>query len=879
LCFDLPGRPPREQFVRNYLNDSSPEAYEKQVDRLLASTDYGERMAMEWMDVARFADTHGYSVDRYRDMSPYRDWVIQAFNENMGYDEFIHWQLAGDLFPNPTKDQLIATAFNRIHPQNMEGGIVQEEFRVEYVADRANTVGTAFMALTYGCARCHDHKYDPISQKDYFEMFSFFNNVNEAGQISWDDVMPVPTVLLTDDHKDSVLHYLKNEVYKAETTLTAHKTKNQQQVDRWIDQERYKNHVTTPISGRKGVVTFDRKTLVNNLTGTSYHMARQGSKKEVPEYEKRSNGWGLKLNGDTWLDLGEDGIFNRDEPFTIGLQLKLPENLTDGVIFHKGKGAALYNLRGYHLALKDGRLQLLMAHNYPDNAIVEYGKTGKIPTNEWIHLGITYDGSSTADGYKLFMNGEELETEVEIDNLYQGILFPTIKKEPGLQIGARWRGKGIKGAVVDDITYFDRELSSLELGRLGSAEKLQAIVKKSPETLNKQERKLLEDFYWLSVDPTLKKERTSVRIARAVLNDTIANVPEVMVMKEMPERRRSYILERGEYDAHGEEVFPNVPSNILPMDPDLPKNRLGLAKWLTDPRHPLTARVAVNRYWQLYFGRGLVKTSEDFGNQGELPSHPELLDWLAVWFVEHDWDVKALQKLIVTSATYKRSSMHREDLMEIDAENMWLAKGPSGRLPGEMIRDNVLAASGLLIKKVGGKSVKPYQPKGLWRVNGMTYERDQGDNLYRKSLYTFWKRSVNNPTIGTFDAPLRTECIIRRQETNTPLQALVLLNDPTFLEAARVMAADMINYKDTAKAIESTFIKLTGRFPTREEFDLLASLREEQFELFKENPEKADGVLQIGETPIEDVLDKSTLAANTILVNAIMNLDATISKR
>lgn len=878
VSLDLTGLPPSLSEMDAFLADPDPDAYEKQVDRLLSSVHYGEKMAMHWMDVARFADTHGYTVDRYRDASPYRDWVIRAYNQNLPYDQFITHQLAGDLLPNPNKDQLIATAFNRIHPQNMEGGIVEEEFRVEYVVDRTSTMGQAFMALTLGCARCHDHKYDPISQKNFFELSSFFNQVDEAGQISWDDATPVPTMLLTDEEKDRMLDYLLSQKNREETELTQVAEQEEKAFQTWLATNAHQKEATREFpSSRVAFYHFDQKSIQNQLNPSQKGtMESSEVKNQIPTYVDAVRGKGVKLNGDSWLDLGGSGVFSRSEPFSVSIWVNIPKSLTHGAIFHKGSGAVLYNWRGYHLSLKNNRLELLMAHTAPYNAITKLSKQD-IPRDQWVNLVMTYDGSSKAKGLKVFLNGTEMPTETTHDNLYKDILFKG--GQPGLQVGAVWRGKGLKDALVDEVSVYNLELSPLEILQIANPTQFKATLAKSSNQLNSEEKKALKSLY-LNVHSKIYREKLKEVIAqRKVYADSVEKIPEMMVMKDMPNPRPTYILTRGEYNLHGEEVFPNTPDSILPMKSDLPRNRLGLAQWLIDPENPLTARVAVNRFWQNYFGKGLVATSGDFGNQGQLPSHPELLDWLALEFQRSGWDVKAMQRLIVTSATYRQASKKRPELEEKDPENTLLARGPSGRMSAELIRDNALFASGLLNPKVGGKSVFPYQPEGLWKVNGANYVQDTGQNLYRRSLYTVWKRSVHHPTMAIFDAPDHSVSVSKRQETNTPLQALALLNDPTFVEASKVLGEQMVAYPEISHAIKTTFRKLTGRNPHPKELEILLELREKEFEKFKSDSGKLKGWLATGEYQINPGLDPVQVAANAVTASAIINSDAALTKR
>jgi Protein of unknown function (DUF1553)/Protein of unknown function (DUF1549)/Concanavalin A-like lectin/glucanases superfamily/Planctomycete cytochrome C len=880
LSLDLTGLPPTIEEIDVFLNDTSPNAYEKQVDRLLDTPHYGEKMATDWLDLARFADSHGYTVDRLRDMSPYRDWVIEAFNKNMPYDVFIQQQLAGDLMPNPTKDMLIATAFNRNHPQNMEGGIVEEEFQTEYVMDRTNTFGDAFLAISVGCARCHDHKYDPISQKNYYELYSFFNNVREAGQIAWNDDLPTPTLMLPDEEKEKIVQFLKRAVFEQEENVAESKTRAVAHFETWIEDEKYKNLTQNipPSYGLQGFYNFE-DVLKNNLDTSKTGVMRResGALGDKPVFEKRDTGQALLLNGDVYLDLKDVGVFRKSEAFSIGMWAYFPKGLKEGVIFHKSNAERLYNFKGYNLSLKNNKLEITMAHTAPSNAITRLSKQD-VPREKWVQLTVTYDGSSTAAGFKLHLDGAEAPMETVIDQLYKDIVFYS-KPEPALQVGGWWRGLGFKDGKVDDIVVYNRVLTPFEINILAKKARWESVLTKNKDQLTAREKVILKDFYFSAVDTNVLQAQKALQIRRTALADSTENIPEIMVMQEMPNPKKTYVLQRGQYDALGEAVTPNTPESILPFPPNLPKNRHGLAQWLTDENNPLTARVAVNRFWQNFFGTGLVKTSEDFGNQGELPSHPELLDWLALTFKESKWDIKKINKLIAMSAAYRRDSKTNKALRERDPENRLFARGPANRLSAEMMRDNALAASGLLNKKIGGKSVKPYQPDGLWEINSMHYTQDSTDAIYRRSLYVIVKRSVPNPTLGTFDAPSRSSCITRRQKTNTPLQALVTLNDPTFVEASKVLGEKMAQEADKAKGIEKMYRRLTGRSPAPLEVNLLLDLQQNEYEKFKNNPDRVNGWIKTGLYKIDKNLDAALVAANAVVANTILNSDATLTKR
>ena len=876
VSLDLTGLPPTIEEINAFLNDKAPNAYEKVVDRLLASPHYGEKMATDWMDVSRFADTHGYSVDRYRPMWPWRDWVIESFNKNRAFDEFTVWQLAGDLLPNPTREQTLATAFNRNHAQNMEGGIIEEEYRVEYVADRTNTLGTAFLGLTVECARCHDHKFDPISQKDYFSLFGFFNNIDEAGQISWDDAMPVPTLLLPDEQQDSLIAFLDRQI--AETSQQIERIRQQEKAP---FEERFQSgQVELPNPATDGLQAYFTLDGLQDSTFASQVSGKDRGTLTEPVLVAGKSGQAVKLNGDEALDLGTVGIFNRGQAFSVGLWAKVPGELEDGVIFHKGIGSVLYGFRGYHLAMRKSKLELVMAHTKPYNNIIKLSSQ-EIPKEEWVYLTMTYDGSSTADGLKLYVNGTEAAMKTEKDHLYKDIIFlaesdslPGIPQEPGLQLGARMRGKGFTDGLIDEISVYERELAAPEVATLAGSTPVPQEAGTGTAAAGFFDAYL---YHSVSAYREVLGKRQQLRQQR---NRLAEQMPEMMVMDELKEPRKNYLLERGVYSEHGEEVPPNTPASVLPFPDDLPRNRLGLAQWLMHEDNPLTARVIVNRYWQSYFGRGLVKTAADFGNQGEMPSHPRLLDWLAIRFRESGWDVKAMQKLIVMSATYRQSSLAPEEEIKKDLDNTWLARGPSFRMTAEMIRDCALAASGLLVPTIGGESMKPYQPEGLWKVNGAEYEQNHGDSLYRRSLYTFWKRTVPPPSMGTFDAPTRAYCVVQRQETSTPLQALIMLNDPQLLEAARLIAGKVVSERETeADRLIYAFRLLTGRKPQAKELAILTKLLQNEADKFTNAPEKTDGWLTTGETPSNASADAPTLASYTVLASTIMNSDAFITKR
>ncbi|MEJ7913591.1 MAG: DUF1553 domain-containing protein, partial [Chitinophagaceae bacterium] len=718
----------------------------------------------------------------------------------------------------------------------------------------------------------------PISQKEYYQMYSYFNNVKEAGQISWDGAMPVPTMLLTDTEKDKIFSYFKTAEQAKLGQLQSAAQKEDANFNQWLETAAYKQLLQQKFpKDIVGYFALNDASLNNAVAAGKAIMQREGGVVESPVIVSVDDGKALQFNGDTWLNLVNVGKFKRSDPFSVGVWVNIPKELKSGFIFHQGISGLLYNFRGFHLAVEENKLQLEMAHTAPYNAIIEYSKVDVL-RNQWIHLAVTYDGSGKASGYKLYFNGIEMQTTVDQDNLYKDITFPA-SMQPALQFGAWERGTGLTNGKAKDITVFGRELAALEIMQLAKQSSFNSLLNKQPAQLSPADKNLLKQCYLAAFSAEQKTLRDELKKARVNYNDTTENLPELMVMQEMPVRRKAYVLERGQYDSYKEEVYPGVPEAVLPMPKNFPKNRLGFAQWLIHPDHPLTARVAVNRYWQLYFGKGLVKTSEDFGNQGAMPSHPELLDWLSVTFQESGWNVKALQKLIVMSATYRQSSKPSQKAEALDAENILLSHAPAIRLTAEMLRDNALAASGLLYPKIGGRSVYPYQPKDLWRINGSTYQQDTGTNVYRRGLYTVWRRSAPNPTQATFDVDIRTSCIVGRQKTNTPLQALVTLNDPTFVEAAKVIGEQVASASEIKQGIFIAFRKLTGRRPTGKEFALLLELQEKEYQKFKQRKEKTKGWLTAGNYKLKVMADGAKIASCAVVANTIINTDAAITKR
>ncbi|OAV44572.1 DUF1553 domain-containing protein [Lewinella sp. 4G2] len=875
--FDLTGLPPSIPELDRWEAAGEPDWYETMVDELIARPAYGERMANYWMDVARFADSEGYLDDFHHEMFPYRDWVIKAYNENLPYDEFVKWQIAGDLFENPTTDQILATAFNRNHKQNSEGGIIPEEFRVEYVADRANTVGTAFMGLTVGCARCHDHKYDPFSQKNYFELFGFFNStvergdgifglngvqnsmdVNHALSMNAGPTLPLPSAE-TQRIYDHLLEMIAAEEAELSTALStapaAAPKLTSQEVARFVDSKTV-NHLT-----------FDESPVREHAPG------RKLNWNPHPIVEGKI-GQAIEIGTSYLSSDGAGSAFERGDPYTVCFWIYTPELFEEAHVLYNSN-TRIQGYRGWDVVLDSNRVHLRLNHSHPYQSI-DLRVDEPLANETWTHFVWSYDGSSDAAGMRIYRDGNPVTPSVMRNHLVRSTK-PFLRESgatiyadyPGLAIGERFYDEDFAGGRIDEVRVLNVEAGDL-IARYLYERPLGQWSLGSDEAEQSEYQLLHQNADVLALKQKLNQLRTS-----AVT--TIDTVREIMVMGDNTSPRPAYILNRGVYDEHGAEVEPGVPENLLAWPEDAPRNRLGLARWLTDQQNPLTARVAVNQLWYVMFGRGLVESVEDFGNQGSLPSHPELLDWLAVDFRENGWDVKRLVRMMVTSSTYKQSSKIRQDLLDRDAGNYWLARAPRYRRSAEMVRDNALASSGLLEEKVGGQSVFPYQPQGLWKeVNNHgfspAYIEDQENGLYRRSLYTFWKRNSPSPAMLTFDASLRGECQVRRQRSSTPLQALVMLNDPQILEACRVLAANSLaDSRNEVEAADLIFRNLIGRHPTPNEREIIQQYYENELNYFDDHPLAAQDFLNTGYHQTDQRAGSAKLAAMARVANTVMN--------
>ncbi len=913
VTFDLTGLPPTPEEVDAFVADTSPEAYTKVVERLLASPHYGERMTMNWLDLARYADTSGYHFDGVRFMWLWRDWVIKAFNENKPYDVFTVEQLAGDLLPNATRDQRIATGFVRNNMTNDEGGADPDEYLNKYVADRVNTLGNVWLGMTVACAECHDHKFDPLKMTEYYRLYAFFHNVPEKGldRIRTDNPpprLPVPTI-------EQAMQFVEADftLRDAEKTLQDRSNELGETQEKWERETLAAPPAKPDDAGLIARVPLDDSFAVlaeksdSSAAGTARSAEAappEGASSEAkfirddkPEFADGRLGKSLKFDGKMHLDLGPLVAFDNTNAFSYGAWVKV-----------QGGGAILSKMepgpgfRGFDLFINDSRFEVHLAHQFPDDAIKVKTKD-KFEGGGWRHVLVTYDGSSKAAGVKVYVDGKERAVEAEKDAL-KGSLA---NAEP-VRLGSR-KGEGHFKGQLDDVHFYDRALS-VDDARLLAFEGMLTILNKSRGNRSDEERTDLARFYRENYAVDYLRADSALAKARRVKNELIAAIPSSMIMEEMNPPRETYRLVRGDFRTKGERVYPGTPEYLSPLrkakvsnesgqvkvafakeapEAGWQPNRLDLAAWLVAPEHPLTARVTANRYWAMFFGAGLVNTINDLGAQGEWPSHPELLDWLAARFRDGEphaaqpalpWDVKGLVRLIVTSRTYRQSSVASPEKRERDPYNRLLARSPRVQLDAEFVRDNALAVSGLMNAKIGGGSVKPYQPPGLWDGTDSEFVQDHGEDLYRRGMYVFWRRSAHYPAFATFDAPNREVCTFVRQRTQTPLQSLVLMNEPAFVECARGLAQRVMKEEpdDLERRLQRAFRLTLGRVPAADELATLKRTYEQQLEAFQSDPKSAEELLKVGESKVPESLDQVKLAAMTAVANVLLNLNETITK-
>lgn len=980
VSLDLTGLPPSldelQQFLMHVQERSLDEAYESAVDKLLSSDAAAERLAMQWLDLARYADTNGYNNDEDRTMWPWRDWVIDAFRENMPFDRFLTEQLAGDLLPNPTIEQLIATGFNRNHVITTEGGIIPEEYRVEYVADRVHTTASVFLGLSLQCARCHDHKYDPLSQRDYYRFFAFFNNVpdktvgynsgapaepylkvlpkrvrdelsrvrTERAQltmrlnarsnaitaetlVAWErgltkgDLAKLPNGLMLHvpfDAKDgNEVRYSDRELAPARMPKSPERKMSLAEPSREQDQKSSRlRQKPTEVTKNSSSVPLKALALSESLIGVQFQEPVCGSELtddfvavSSTSSELRSNdvktsdaklhgtaqwiatelGSAFDFDGKTNIEVGTVATFDRTTPFTFAGWIN-PNGHGAMCLYSKMDDAAAF--RGYDCNVENGKLAVHLVHAWPNNAI-KVQTQAAMTVNKWHHIAVTFDGSSKAAGLKLFVDGQAVAVEIINDSLKD-----TLQTDKPFRIGQRFASIPFKGSVADfrvyDVAMSAADVTALSVGK-STASGLAAILNIPASERSVAEVEAVKRHYLNSIDEDYRRLKADDDKLADRIRELEAKSVTTMVMQELSQPRDTFVLRRGQYDAPTDKVTAGLPASLSAAATESTASRLDLARWLTSEQNPLTARVTVNRYWQMLFGTGIVETVEDFGSQGTWPTHPELLDWLATEFkspqapthrpneAKNDaWNVRSIIKQIVLSATYRQSSRVTPELLERDPKNTLLARGPRVRLAAESIRDQALFVSGLLSRKVGGPSVMPYQPDGLWQDVSVerraVYRQSTGEDLYRRGMYSFWKRTCPPPTMISFDAPDRETCVMRRARTNTPLQALVLLNDPTYIEAARHLAARVLasTAQTDADRLSVLMHLCMSRRATTDDAAVLIPILIRSRKHFEQHSEAMKTLLAIGASPSPTATPD--LAAWTSLASVVLNLDESITK-
>lgn len=857
VTLDLNGLPPTPAEVEAFVNDRSPDAYGKLVDRLLARPQWGEHRGRYWLDAARYADTHGLHIDNYREIWPYRDWVIRAFNRNLPFDQFTLEQLAGDLLPNATVDQQIASGFNRCNITTNEGGAIPEEVDAIYQKDRVETTSSVFLGLTLGCAVCHDHKFDPLAQKEFYQMVAFFKNTTQKpmdGNIS--DTPPTIVVPRLEDRDRWVL--VQSEEKLTRERIAAQRTASLKNFDAWVHT---RPQLSQPVAGE---TLLEPKELASGVewsegsvkTSRAFTFAAQ-SKLELPRVP-----------------------VSADRPFSVAAWVYLPAAEDNFTLLSQKDNPKEGDGKGWVLE-STGRVLIfrLTGSGEKDRIEARASNANRLKASAWTHVAVTYDGGRDYAAFSVYLNGEPVAMEGTGDSIDR--LKGEIDSGTPLRLGWNGAGRHFAGGKLQDVLVTPRLLNPEEIRLLADWPVVKAALTK--ETLDDSERAALGRQY-------VNRESESFRSLVAQLQSFSAERRRIRrsgaithVMHEKTDTQpMANVLFRGQYDQPREQVTPGVPAALPPMGANLPRNRLGLAQWLVDDANPLMSRVTVNRFWQELFGNGLVRTAGDFGSQGEVPSHSELLDWLAVEFRESGWDVKKFYRLLVTSATYRQAAMVTPEKLKRDADNQLLSRGPRFRMDAEMVRDYALAASGLLNAKIGGPSVKPYQPKGVWETVAMLqsntrfYQEDRGDALYRRSMYTFWKRSAPPASMDIFNAPSRENCTVRRERTNTPLQALVTMNDPQYVEAARHLAERLLGEPLAREDYLARHV--LGRTFDLRERQIVQRAYADYLAHYKLHADEAKRLIATGASVANPKLPVPELAAWTMVANQVLNLDEVLNK-
>ncbi|MCY2962123.1 MAG: DUF1553 domain-containing protein, partial [Planctomycetota bacterium] len=878
VALDLTGLPPAPEMVEAFVNDTAENAYEKLVDKLLESSRWGEHRAKYWLDAARYADSHGIHFDNFREIWAYREWVVRAFNRNLPFDQFTIEQLAGDLLPNRTLDQHIASGFNRCNITTSEGGTIPEEYLVLYTRDRTETTSAVWMGLTANCAVCHDHKFDPLSQREFYRMAAFFNNTTQPamdGNVK--DTPPILTVPMEEDRPR--FDQLAKEIPSVRQQIADRKQNANADFNAWVAaasaEELGKRIPQEGLEFHAPLAEGEGKSVTFRVKGES----RQASAPaDIPWDGGAVSAKAFKSKIDNAVEFGDVADREKDQPFTVSAWVKIPAANVFGAIAARMDNAMDY--RGWDLWVENGKVGTHIVSKWPSDALKVVSNTA-LEVGKWQHVTVIYDGSAKASGVKILFNGKSQPTSAQADALRS-----SIRSQVPFKLAQRSANEKLNDVGIQDLRLYSKVLSEQEASQLATGTRGAWLVSKPAADRTDAEKQELFDWWLVTIDKpsielTAKLASLEAERSQITSRGTIAHV-----MQEKADPALAFVLFRGEYDQRRDEVQPATPDVLPPMPEDLPKNRLGFAQWLLRPEHPLTARVTVNRFWQELFGAGIVRTSGDFGVAGELPANQELLDWMAVEFHETGWDVKKFFKMLVMSATYQQSAQSTPEKLENDPQNRFLSRGPRFRMEAEMVRDYALAASGLLVEKIGGPSVKPYQPDGVWAAvamigsNTRDYRAELGPNLYRRSLYTFWKRSAPPASMEIFNAPSRELCTVRRERTNTPLQALVTLNDPQFVEAARALAQRALTEGGAKMDTRIAYLaeRLISRPLTAEELAVVKGSLTELLEYYSKHPDDAQKLIRTGNSVPDAKLAPTELAGWTMLTNELMNLDEVLNK-
>ncbi|MCR9198038.1 MAG: DUF1553 domain-containing protein [Planctomycetaceae bacterium] len=882
LHLDITGLPPEPEAVAAFVNGykvNPEQTLSETIDRLMATEAWGEHRARYWLDAARYADTHGMHFDNYREMWPYRDWVIRAFNRNQPFDQFTVEQLAGDLLENPTLEQKIATGFQRCNITTNEGGTIEAENLALYASDRVQTFGWVYLGLTTNCCQCHDHKFDPLTQKDYYSLAAFFRNTTQRGLDGnvRDGRGPAIRVPMGADRQRWAV--IDGEIANAAAARDKRREGARPAFTAWLeDADSAVVRAGVPTDGqivRLALNEGDAVPLAQS-DGDPVDVTPTGDLNWVPDGKL---GPTLQLKPGSTLSLGAVGDFARDQPFSHTEWIRTSKlNQYASPLARMDEGNSH---RGWDLFFENGQLAVHIIESWPDNAIKVSTTQSGFKANTWHHVAVTWDGSGKPNGIAIYVDGKKAATRTTTNNLKA---TADIRTETPLRVGQRSSAAVFDGSV-QDFRLFDRLLSTAEINQIRQSETLAVAVETAADQRTDAQKAELFTYFLQQHDEQYPQLSAAVDALQKERSAIEARSPVTHVQVERNKPAMANILMRGEYDNIGDEVSAQPPSALHPLPAGAPQNRLGLARWVVDPVNPLTARVTVNRFWQEIFGQGIVATPEDFGIMGAPPSHPELLDWLATDFVNSGWDVKRLFKQMLMSATYRQAAVLTPEKLAKDRDNALLSRGPRFRMDAEMVRDYALAVSGLRSAKMYGPGVKPYQPDNLWNMVGLpggdtrNYKQDQGEDLYRRSLYTFWKRMAPPPGLETLGAPNREVCTVRRERTNTPLQALVTLNDPQYVEAARKLAERSMQSSGTPEQIAAAICaRVLSRPLTDRERPIVLQTWQDYRDHYTTHQKDADALIAVGESTADVALDPAALAAWTMVCNQIMNLDEALNK-